>query len=160
MVEIFKNKKKAAITGGILAAVVAIGTISINANAAMTVNAYKADRGALSQIIEINGNVETDTSLTYYAEIDGKIGVVHVKEGDFVKKGDLLISYNEEKLDYLASLEEPIIPLRRFSSTAVITALSTAFTNPVRFFSLCFSVSLTVSLTAALSGTESIYTIW
>ena len=106
MIEFFKNKKKAAITGGILAAVVAIGTISINANAAMTVKAYKADRGELSQIVEINGNVETDTSLTYYADIDGKIGVVHVKEGDFVKKGDLLISYNEEKLDYLASLED------------------------------------------------------
>jgi len=106
MVEFFKGKKKMMIVGGIMAAAIAIGGISVSANAAITVNSYKADRGALSQVLEINGNVETDNSQTYYSEIDGKVGMVHVKEGDFVKKGDLLISYDSERLDYLASLED------------------------------------------------------
>ena len=64
MMEFLKNKKKMTVTGAVLAAIIAIGAISISANAAMTVNSYTADTGALSSVLELNGNVETNTCKT------------------------------------------------------------------------------------------------
>ena len=76
MKEFFKSKKKMAIIAGVLIAVITIGTISVNANAAMKVEAYTADIGGLSSILEINGNVESDSMKTYYSKVDGTIGKV------------------------------------------------------------------------------------
>lgn len=69
MKEFFKSKKKMAIIAGVLIAVITIGTISVNANAAMKVEAYTADIGGLSSILEINGNVESDSMKTYYSRL-------------------------------------------------------------------------------------------
>jgi len=97
--EFLKDKKKTAIIGGITGIAVILGSITIHANAAMSVSAYTVDRGPLDKVIEVNGNVDAESSTTYYSQIDGKIGEVLVKEGDFVKKGDLLVSYDQAKLD-------------------------------------------------------------
>ncbi len=106
MKELLKNKKKMAIVGIILAAVLVVGGISITANAATTVKSYEVVRGAISSELEINGNVETDVSKDYYSAIDCKVGKLNVKEGDFVKKGDLIVSYDEEELTRLASIAD------------------------------------------------------
>lgn len=106
MSKLIKNKKKMTILAGALVAVIVIGGISISANAAMTVNSYKADMGELSSVLEVNGNVETDTSKTYYSKVDGTIGTIHVKQGDFVKKGDVIISYDAEEIERLTAIAE------------------------------------------------------
>ena len=106
MMEFLKNKKKMTITATVLAAIVAIGVISISANAAMTVNSYTADTGALSSVLELNGTVETNTCKTYYSKVDGIIGTVHVKEGDFVKKGDIIVSYDAAEIERLTAIAE------------------------------------------------------
>ncbi|MBQ7481277.1 MAG: efflux RND transporter periplasmic adaptor subunit, partial [Lachnospiraceae bacterium] len=54
--------------------------------------------GDLAQYTELNGNIVSDTVREYYSRVDSRIGKVLVKEGDYVKKGDLLISYDEEDL--------------------------------------------------------------
>ena len=115
--EFLKNKKKTAIIGGITGIAVILGSITIHANAAMSVCAYTVDRGPLDKVIEVNGNVDADSSTTYYAQIDGKIGEVLVKEGDFVKKGDLLISYDQAKLDQKIAL----VDYRTQSNRAAMT---------------------------------------
>lgn len=106
MKEFFKSKKKMAIIAGVLIAVITIGTISVYANAAMKVEAYTADIGELSSILEINGNVESDSMKTYYSKVDGTIGKVHVKAGDFVKKGDIIVSYDADEIERLTAIAQ------------------------------------------------------
>ena len=105
MIEFLKNKKKVVIAGAAVAVIV-ITTITMQLNAAMTVNSYTADTGALNSVLELNGTVETNTSKTYYSKVDGMIGTVHVKEGDFVKKGDLLVSYDAAEIERLTAIAE------------------------------------------------------
>ncbi|MBR5356267.1 MAG: efflux RND transporter periplasmic adaptor subunit, partial [Lachnospiraceae bacterium] len=101
-----KNKKKVIIVAGVIVAVAAIGGTWLSANAATQVNSYIVERGAVDRILEVNGNVETQEKETYYSKVNAKIGSVNVKEGDFVKKGDVLVSFDEEEIDYLLKLEE------------------------------------------------------
>ncbi|MCR5674782.1 MAG: efflux RND transporter periplasmic adaptor subunit [Lachnospiraceae bacterium] len=102
----FSSKKKIAVTGAMLAVLIAVGRISLDAAASTTVNVYTAQEGELSSILEINGNVETDKDKEYFADVEAKIADVHVKEGDFVKKGDLILSYDTEELDRQIRLAE------------------------------------------------------
>ena len=104
MIEMIKGKKRIIMISSALVAAAAIGGVSISSNAAMSVSAYQADKGALESIVEVNGTVESNTDKFYYSDIDAKVGKVHIKEGDFVKKGDLLISYNEEDLARLETM--------------------------------------------------------
>ncbi len=106
MVEFLKNKKRVAIIGGALAVAIIVGAISISANASMSVNSYIADTGELSSTLELNGTVETDNCKTFYSKVNGTIGTVHVKEGDFVKKGDVIISYDADDLERLTAIAE------------------------------------------------------
>ena len=99
-----KTKK---IVSAALAVVVLVVTVSaLNGHAAQSVDTAVVKRGTLEQKVELNGNVETDNVLTYYSEIDGKIGSINIKKGDFVKKGDVLISYDEENLDYSIAMAD------------------------------------------------------
>ena len=99
-----EKKKLIAIGAPVIAAV--IGFVSINANAALCVKSYTVQRASLSSITELNSNVQTNNTKKYYSQIDGKIGAVLVKEGDYVKKGDLLISYDEADIDYQLSMAD------------------------------------------------------
>ena len=88
----------------ICVAAVAVGGLSIKANASIKVNSYTAGRGSMLRTTEINGNVVTNNSVSYYSQIDGCIASIAVKEGDYVKKGDLLISYDNDEIDRMISL--------------------------------------------------------
>ena len=101
-----KNKRGLMIAAGVLVAAGAIGGTFLRANAAIQVNSYAAEKGLVSRILEVNGNVETKTQVTYYSKVNAKIGTVNVKEGDFVKKGDVLVSFDQNEIDYLLQLEE------------------------------------------------------
>ena len=94
------SKKKKIISGALAAVVLVVAIGALNGNAAQSVDTAAVVRGTLEQKVELNGNVETDNVLTYYSQIDGKIGSINVKKGDFVKKGDVLITYDESNLDY------------------------------------------------------------
>lgn len=103
-----KTKKKAGfIIGGIAAAaVLGVTGISLYANAATKVNSYVVENSDISQVLELNGTVRSDKSERVFANVDGRIGTVNVKAGDAVKKGDLLISFDEERIDYLIAMAE------------------------------------------------------
>ena len=94
------KKKTFAIIGAALAVVIATGSVAtIYAKAATKVNSYDVTKGDVSQTIELNGNVEAGTSKTEYAAANLKIGTVNVKVGDAVKKGDVLVTFDEEELE-------------------------------------------------------------
>ena len=99
-----KKKVTMTILGVATAAVLAGGGLKMYSNAAMSVTSYVADRGEIVRTLEINGNVESENSKSFYADIDGKVAKVYVKEGDRVKKGDLLVAYDNAKIDELIEL--------------------------------------------------------
>ena len=89
------------------AAVVLIAAFAaIKANAALAVSSYTVARGSLSSVTELNSTVQTNDTCKYYSPIAGRIGTIYVKEGDYVKKGDLLISYDEADIAYQVSMAD------------------------------------------------------
>ncbi len=107
MIRLLNNKKTtAAIIATVIAAAAGIGGYSVSSNAAMAVDAYTVDFGGLESEIEVNGTVESNKDMVCYSEIAARVGKIHVKEGDFVKKGDLIISYDLEELDRLETMTD------------------------------------------------------
>ncbi len=97
--ELLKDKKKIAILSGIVAVSVVAGVVSVNAGTGLKVKSAKVTTGDLSKYTELNGNIVSNTTREYFSRVDSRIGKIYVREGDYVKKGDLLISYDEEDLD-------------------------------------------------------------
>ncbi len=106
MITIIKEHKKAVLISAAAVAIVAVFGVSISSSAAMSVNAYVVDKGTLDSEIEVNGNVESNLDKVYYSDIDARIGSINIKEGDFVKKGDVIISYDLEDIERLETLTE------------------------------------------------------
>ncbi|MBR5406341.1 MAG: efflux RND transporter periplasmic adaptor subunit [Lachnospiraceae bacterium] len=103
MKKFFEDKKKI-IIGGIAAFTVAVVSVTMHVNAALAVDSYIAGRGSINSVIELNGNVGTNEEKTYYTPSEVRISRIHIKQGDHVNKGDLLISYDEDYLEYMISL--------------------------------------------------------
>lgn len=97
--ELLKNKKKIGIISGIAVISIAAGVVSVNAGTSMKVKSAAASTSDLSRYTELNGNIVSNTVKDYYSRIDSRIGKIYVREGDYVKKGDLLISYDEDDLN-------------------------------------------------------------
>ncbi len=91
-----KNRKL--IIGTCIAVAATIGAVSVNVSAGTAIKSAQVSTGALNCELELNGKVESLQDKTYYSQISGKISKVNFREGDLVKKGDLLISYDNEKI--------------------------------------------------------------
>ena len=104
--KISMSKKSKIFIGIGLVAVLAISAVSINANAAMKVNSYVAQMSELSSELELNGKVFSDSEKIYFSTISGVIGSIQVKEGDFVKKGEVIMNYNNEDIERQVALAE------------------------------------------------------
>jgi membrane fusion protein (multidrug efflux system) len=74
----------------------AIGNPQSNTKLPVDVLILKA--GVLDNKLTINGSVLPNESLELRAESSGKITGLYFKEGNFVKKGDLLLQINDEEL--------------------------------------------------------------
>ena len=103
--EFIKNRKKMIALGATILALV-IGLVSISAHAALSVSSYTVARGSLSSVTELNSTIQTNDTVKYYSPIDGVIGTILVKEGDYVNKDDLLISYNEADMEYQLAMAD------------------------------------------------------
>ena len=91
------------IIGTCLAVVAAVGVVSVNASAGTAIETATVENGQLDCELELNGKVESLNEKKYYSNIDGTISTVHVREGDFVKAGDMLISYDIKRFKVLRS---------------------------------------------------------
>ncbi|MBO4900449.1 MAG: biotin/lipoyl-binding protein, partial [Lachnospiraceae bacterium] len=103
---ILKNKKAMTITAVAIAAVVGVGGMTLHANAALKVNSYAASTDTIVKIVEVNGNVVSDNTASIYSNINGKIASVNYKVGDYVKKGDTIISYDNDDIEQKIALAE------------------------------------------------------
>lgn len=100
----FWNKKKVrnTVIGGVAAVVVGSLVISSVAkgNAVPQFPAVTAARGDVEATVTASGVVESETYKVYYAPLNAKVEKVSVEQGDSVKKGDVLLTYDTEDLEF------------------------------------------------------------
>ena len=99
-------KHKKLVIGTCIVLAAAVGGLSVTASAGTAIKTATASTGQLDCELELNGKVESLNEKSYYSIIPGRIGNVHVKEGDLVKKGDILISYDMEEITLAQTLTE------------------------------------------------------
>ena len=97
--EISMSKKKVAVTAAVLATVLTAFGVTMHASAAIKVHSHSVSPDSIAKIAEINGNVVSDETVSRYSVIEGRITDVKVKVGDYVKKGDTIITYDVDDLD-------------------------------------------------------------
>lgn len=109
-----KKRKKAPIIIAviiILLIVWRVAACSMAGPIATVVTTQKPIIGELQESIGTSGTIASEEKKTYFAPVSGVLGSVNVKVGDSVKKGDVLISYDDEKLERTlkqASLQQTV----------------------------------------------------
>lgn len=109
-----KKRKKAPIIIAviiILLIVWRVAACSMAGPVATVVTTQKPIIGELQESISTSGTIASEEKKTYFAPVSGVLGSVNVKVGDSVKKGDVLISYDDEKLERTlkqASLQQTV----------------------------------------------------
>lgn len=65
----------------------------------MPVEVVEVSRGNIMQTVDTSGPVESEESKTYFAQVSSTIDTVSVKQGQIVKKGDILLTYNTQDME-------------------------------------------------------------
>ena len=89
-----KSKKKLFIFGGIgllIIAVIVIGFIGSNKEEIISVQTEKVEKRTITQTVAATGKINPEFKVVITPEVTGEIVELPVKEGDAVKKGQLLI---------------------------------------------------------------------
>ena len=100
-----RSKKAKWIKRGVIAAAVIAGFGFMSAQAqkkaAMPkpVETSEVEAGDIDQTVSISGTVVSDETKSFFVDLAVEVQDVNVKQGDEVKNGDVLITYNEEKMD-------------------------------------------------------------
>ena len=101
-----KSRKKLYIFGGIGVALVALILFALlggSKEEIIQVQTEKAEKRDITQKVSTTGKIEPEFKVVITPEVTGEIVALPVKEGDKVKKGDLLIKINAKQ--YLADRE-------------------------------------------------------
>jgi len=101
-----KSKKKQFIFGGIgilLIALILFALLGGSKEEIIQVQTEKAEKRDITQKVSTTGKIEPEFKVIITPEVTGEIVALPVKEGDKVKKGDLLIKINAKQ--YLADRE-------------------------------------------------------
>ena len=67
-------------------------------NAAPKVTTVAAEMGDVEQVLSTGGTVKSDETRTYFAPVSVEVGEVNVRAGDTVKKGDVILTFDEKAL--------------------------------------------------------------
>jgi len=86
----------------------------------------KAERSEINKYVEEIGEVKCKDSTTVYLEGSGLIRSIYVEENQAVKKGDLLMSMDQEQLDIALQNTEEILRSARAQSVSAEEAYRTA----------------------------------
>jgi HlyD family secretion protein len=90
-------------TTGIIAAVVVLAAFVFMRGEIVFVRAASVERGSIRSVVSTNGKVETLQNFEAHAPVGTTIRRLHVKEGDHVRRGQLLMELNDaEALSQLA----------------------------------------------------------
>jgi HlyD family secretion protein len=101
-----KSKKKIIIfsaIGVVLVALVLVVVFGGKKEEVISVQTEKIQRRTITQIVTASGKIQTEVSITINPEVSGEIVKLPVKEGQIVKKGDLLVKIKPDA--YLAQFD-------------------------------------------------------
>ncbi len=107
-----KAKKKKIIRRSILGVIVLVVVFFIGSsviaakNAKPIVYTQAATTGDVEQVINTSGNIKTENTKIYFADVALPIGKINVQPGDAVAKGDALLNYKEDALENEKKLAE------------------------------------------------------
>src|SRR5665648_381879 len=94
-----KMKKIIFISGAVI--ILSAAMVFAYMNSGNVVDTEEVKTGKLIQLVKDNGVVEAEGTITLTAKVSMEITKVHAKDGDFVNKGDIILSNNDTtaKLD-------------------------------------------------------------
>lgn len=98
-----RKKKVIKIVAGVLVVVIIAGIFIGSRNqgtTAIPVYTQQAFTGEISSELDTSGTVKAENTITYFAPTGTKIAGVQVQAGDVVKKGDMMVCFDEEALAY------------------------------------------------------------
>ena len=107
-----KKRRKKFIFGGIVLALVALTLLAVfkKKDAAVTIQEEKAARRNLTELVKASGKIEPVLQVNISPEVSGEIVALPVKEGQKVKKGDLLVRIRPD--NYVASRDSALANYR------------------------------------------------
>jgi len=116
-----KSKKKWFIIGALvlLVALVAVGMSRKKKDTGISVTTEKAFITTITQVVTATGKVQPETEVKISPEVSGEIIEMPVKEGDVVKKGDLLLKIKPDF--YQAQYEQQEAALLSAQSSSVLS---------------------------------------
>ena len=96
-----KRKKAPVIIAALVVAVIVIRAVACSSgdSAGAVVTTTSAVRGDLQESISTNGTVRSEEVSVIFAPVSGILDTVNVAAGDAVEAGDLLATYNVERLE-------------------------------------------------------------
>lgn len=113
-----KNKTKKiiifSVIGALLIAVIAIVLVKGNKDEVITVQTEKVSRRTVTQTVTATGKIDPEFKVIITPEVTGEIVSLPVKEGDFVKKGTLLVKIKQDT--YLAAKQRAEATLKAAKS--------------------------------------------
>ena len=104
-----RKKKVIKIVAGVLVVVIIAGIFIGSRNQgtiAIPVYTQQAFTGEISSELDTSGTVKAENTITYFAPTGTKIAGVQVQAGDVVKKGDMMVCFDEEALAYAQKQSE------------------------------------------------------
>lgn len=95
------NKRKVILLVLVLVIITAMVIVNINRKStkAMEVTAEKVKRGDITQVVSGSGKVQPEVGVRISARISGEIIQLPVKEGDVVKRGQLLVELDRQRYE-------------------------------------------------------------
>ncbi|MBU1355916.1 MAG: efflux RND transporter periplasmic adaptor subunit [Candidatus Edwardsbacteria bacterium] len=87
----FKSKKLWIITAAVLLVAILVVSNIVKGTKKLTIQSAKVKKGEIVSIVSAPGNVKAETEVQISAYVMGKVSRLPVKEGDLVKKGQILV---------------------------------------------------------------------
>src|ERR1700684_2373986 len=128
MTEAMKTWKKIAISSGVLVVLAIIVGVTVHQSGknVVTVQTSKVQRKDLSSVVSASGEIKPKTYVNIGANAYGKITHLYVKEGDHVKKGQLLAQLENVQSSADVSANQASVQAAETDAIAADAALKTS----------------------------------
>ncbi len=100
----FKSKKLWIITAALLLVIILVVSNIVKGTKKLAIQSAKVKKGEIVSIVSAPGNVKAETEVQISAYVMGKVSRLPVKEGDLVKKGQILVQI--DPTNYAAQVKQ------------------------------------------------------